>query len=112
MLNWRMDEVMLNVDRSGKLMETFVFQELAAQIDLETQYSLYQYRDRDDGALLGIEVKAGHNVSRKDFAPQEWFRDNIAKNERPYTGIALYSGDRTIAYSDNLLAVPTAALWL
>jgi len=121
-LGWQIDKVMLDVDRSGKLMETFVFQELAAQVDLESRYSLSQYRDRekrevdfiierDDGALLGIEVKAGHNVSRNDFAPQEWFRDNIIKNKKPYTGIVLYSGDRTIKYSDNLLAVPTAALW-
>ena len=60
--------------------------------------------ERDDGAVLGIEVKAGHNVSRKDFAPQEWFRDNIIKNT--YIGIVLYSGDRTIKYNDTLLAVP------
>ena len=122
-LNWRIDEVMLDVDRSGKLMETFIFQELASQVDLESRYSLYQYRDRekreidfiverDGSALLGIEVKAGHNVSRKDFAPQEWFMNNIIKNKKPYIGIVLYSGDRTIKYSDNLLAVPIAALWL
>jgi len=121
-LNWRIDEVMLDIDRSGKLMETFVFQELAAQIDLESKYSLYQYRDRekheidfvverDDGILLGIEVKAGHNVSFADFAPQKWFRNNIIKKKKPYIGIVLYSGDRSIKYSDNLLAVPIAALW-
>ena len=126
-LNWRIDEVMMNADRSGKLMETFVYQELAAQVDLESGYSLYQYRDREkreidfiverapdsgrDGATLGIEVKAGHSVSRKDFAPQEWFRDNLIKNKKAYTGIVLYSGNRTIMYSDNFLAVPIAALW-
>jgi predicted AAA+ superfamily ATPase len=113
---------MLDVDRSGKLMETFVFQELAAQVDLESRYSLYQYRDRekreidfvverDDGAILGVEAKAGHNVSRKDFAPQEWFINKIIKNRKPYIGIVLYSGDRTIKYSDNLIAVPIASLW-
>ena len=122
-LNWRTDNVMLNVDQSGKLMETFVFQELAAQVDLESRYSLYQYRDRekreidfivecDDGAILGIEVKAGHNVSRADFTPQEWFRENMVKGKKKYTGIVLYSGDRTIMYSDNFLAVPIAALWM
>jgi len=121
-LNWQMDKVMLDTDRSGKLMETFVFQELAAQVDLESKYSLYQYRDRekreidfiverDDGVTLGIEVKAGHNVSSKDFATQEWFRENILKNRKSYIGIVLYSGDRTIKYKDNFVAVPIASLW-
>ena len=121
-LGWNPKDVFINEDRSGKLLETFVFQELAAQIDLEKKYNLFQYRDRtdreidflverEDGALLGIEVKAGHSVSRKDFAPQEWFVENIIKNKNTYTGLVLYSGDRTIQFGENILAVPTAALW-
>jgi predicted AAA+ superfamily ATPase len=69
-LNWKKDEVMIDYDRAGKLMETFVFQELSAQIDLDSNYSLYQYRDSknreidfliergDDETLVGIKVKA------------------------------------------------------
>ena len=121
-LGWNPKEVSMNNDRSGKLIETFVFQELAAQIDMENKYNLFQYRDRvdreidflverEDGALLGIEVKAGHNVSKDDFKAQKWFEDNIMKNKKAYTGIVLYSGDRTIQFEKNLLAVPTAALW-
>ena len=121
-LGWNPDEVFTNTDRSGKLIETFVFQELAAQIDMENRYNLAQYRDRlgreidflverEDGALLGIEVKAGHNVSVDDFKAQKWFEENILKNEKPYIGIVLYSGDRTIHFEENMLAVPTAALW-
>ena len=121
-LGWNPKDVFVNEDRSGKLIETFVFQELSAQIDLEDNYFLFQYRDRvdreidflvenEDGSLLGIEVKAGHNVSKNDFKHQEWFIENILKNKKPYTGIVLYSGDRTIRFSENMLAVPTAALW-
>ena len=123
LLGWKPDEVFMSEDRSGKLIETFVFQELAAQTDLENNCRLFQYRDRlnreidflverDDGALAGIEVKSSHSVSRKDFASQEWFIKNILKNNKPaYTGLVLYSGDRTIPFGENLLAVPTAALW-
>ena len=122
-LDWQMDKVMLDVDRSGKLMETFVFQELAAQINLDGGYSLYQYRDREkreidfiiersDGMIVGVEVKAGHNVSREDFTPQLWFRDSVIKNRQPYKAIVLYSGERTISYGENMLAVPIAALWM
>ena len=122
MLGWTKDGIMRDSDRSGKLMETFVFQELAAQIDLDRDYSLFQYRDyknheidflieRDDGAMLGIEVKAGHSVSREDFAPQIWFKENIIKQKTPYTGIVVYSGEDTVSFGNGLHAVPIAALW-
>jgi len=122
-LGWNPKDVIMNNDRSGKLMETFVFQELSAQVDLENKYNLFQYRDRldreidflverDDGALLGIEVKAGHSVSKDDFKSQKWFEENIVKFQKPYVGIILYSGDRTVSFEENMLAVPTAALWL
>ncbi|MCL2792604.1 MAG: ATP-binding protein [Spirochaetaceae bacterium] len=121
-LGWKQDDIMLDVDRSGKLMETFVYQELAAQIDLESSYSLYQYRDREkreidflvereDGALIGIEVKASHSVSSGDFAHQKWFRENIIKNKKPYIGIVLYSGEQILSFGEKLLAVPIATLW-
>ncbi|MCL2833377.1 MAG: ATP-binding protein [Treponema sp.] len=121
-LGWDPKKVFMSSDQSGKLIETFVFQELAALADLDTKYRLCQYRDRngqeidfllerDDESLLGIEVKAGHNVSMDDFKPQIWFSENIIKNTKPYTGIILYSGDRTIRFSKNMTAVPTAALW-
>ena len=121
-LGWNKKEVLLNHDRSGKLIETFIFQEIAALADLKSDYSLCQYRDREnreidfiiereDGALLGIEAKAGHNVSKEDFKHLEWFEKNIVKGKNDFIGIVLYSGDRTIHFSKNMLAVPTAALW-
>jgi predicted AAA+ superfamily ATPase len=87
-LGWNPKEVFVSQDRSGKLIETFVFQELSAQIDLGNKYTLSQYRDRtakeidfiverEDGALLGIEVKAGHNVSSEDFAAQRRFAEML-----------------------------------
>ncbi|MDR1649726.1 MAG: ATP-binding protein [Synergistaceae bacterium] len=120
-LGWDAKEVSLNPDRSGKLVETFVFQELAAQTDLDGRYSLYQYRDREkreidfivereDGAMTGIEVKAGHNVVKRDFAHQEWFAENLVKDKQ-FVGIILYSGENTLSFGENLLAVPIASLW-
>ena len=122
LLGWNPKDIFMDHDRSGKLIETFVFQELAAQIDLENKYALFQYRDRtdreidflverEDGALLGIEVKAAHNVSIDDFKAQIWFSENIMKIKKSYIGIVVYSGDRTIQFKENMLAVPTAALW-
>jgi len=122
-LGWKKEDVIRNSDRSGKLMETFIFQELAAQIDLDRDYKLYQYRDykqhevdflieRDDGAMVGIEVKASHSVSMEDFSPQIWFKENIVKGKMPYTALVLYSGEDTLSFGNGLLAVPTAALWM
>ncbi|MCL1956488.1 MAG: DUF4143 domain-containing protein, partial [Fibromonadales bacterium] len=121
-LGWNKKEVMLNSDRAGKLMETFAFNELAAQVDLDSAYSLYQYRDRksreidfiverEDEALIGIEVKAGQSVSKEHFASQMWFKENIIKGKKPYLGIVLYSGEHTLSYGDGMLAVPIAALF-
>lgn len=121
-LRWDLKEVLLNRDRSGKLMETFVFQELAAQIDLNPGLALYHYRDREQRevdfiveneqkAVLGIEVKSSHSVSNRDFRHLIWFRDNIAEDS-PFTGIVLYAGEDVIPFGDRLWAVPIASLWL
>ena len=121
LLNWKRSDVALNSDRSGKLMETFVFQELAAQVDLNSDYSLYQYRDakkreidfiveKENEGLAGFEVKASRSVSREDFSSQIWFKENIAKNKL-YRGIVLYSGEDTLSFGNGMLAVPIAAFW-
>ena len=84
---------------------------------------MFQYRDykkheidfvveRDDGAIAGIEVKASHSVSKDDFAPQIWFKENIIKSGTPYTAFVLYSGEDTLSFGSGLLAVPIAALWM
>lgn len=121
-LRWNEEQVALDADRSGKLVETFVFNELAAQIDVHGgSYELSHYRDReqreidflierDDGALLGIEVKAGSALGEGDFRHLKWFRDNLAK-KRPFTGLVLYSGAFVGSMGDGLWAVPFGALW-
>ncbi len=121
-LNWRLEQVELDADRSGKLIETFIFNELAAQIDANPiKYELFHYRDREqreidfliereDQALLGIEVKASSVISSADFKHLTWFRDNIAK-DRPFIGIVLYSGEYAGSMGNGLWAVPFGSLW-
>ena len=119
-LRWRFDDILDDSDRSGKLMETFVFHELAALADLE-HFNLFHYRDRarhevdfivenDHGDLLGIEVKTGSQVRKDDFKHLYWFRDNIAA-KRKFTGIVLYTGPHTASFADDMKAVPASALW-
>ena len=97
-----------------------MFTELAAQIDLSGDYSLYQYRDIDkreidfivedaDGNLAGIEVKAGSGVGKKDFKHLAWFREHLAKGRR-FVGIVLYAGSETLSFGNGMLAVPISVL--
>jgi len=121
LLQWRLDDVLLDADRSGKIVETFVFNELAAQIDLHDGYRFYHYRDRLDreidfivennrGELLGIEVKAGTSFSPDDCRHMTWFKNNIVP-DKPFTGVVLHSGQDILPLGENMYAVPIAALW-
>jgi predicted AAA+ superfamily ATPase len=121
MLNWRMEDVLFDTDKSGKIVETFVFNELAAQLALKMGYKFYHYRDRDKreidfiieddrDVLLGVEVKAGSAVSGNDFRHMLWFKQNIAP-DREFMGIVLYSGENVLPFGPDMYAVPIAALW-
>jgi predicted AAA+ superfamily ATPase len=120
-LNWNFDSVFLDPDRSGKIVETLVFNELSILTGLGYSYSLSQYRDRrgkeidfivenDRGEFLGIEVKAGSMVSPDDAKHLRWFRDNIVP-DRIFTGVVLYTGENTLPLGADIYAVPVAALW-
>ena len=118
-LGWGEDEVYMDECRNGKLVETWVYQQLAAIAEVEGGYSISHYRDnrkreidfmveRKDGAVLGVEVKAGQ-ASLDDFKHLKWFAANLAK-ERQFTGIVLYSGEQTLRFGEGFYAVPLAAL--
>jgi predicted AAA+ superfamily ATPase len=118
LLGWNESEVYMDENRNGKLVETWVYQQLAAIAEVEGGYTISHYRDnrkreidfmveRKDGAVLGVEVKAGQ-ASLSDFKHLKWFAANLAK--KPFTGIVLYSGDKTLRFGDGLYAVPLSAL--
>lgn len=121
-LNLNLSETRLSPDQTGKVVETFVFNELAAYMDVQNEkYRLFQYRDReqrevdfvierDDGAILGIEVKAGTSLNDKSFKYLEWFKAHIAK-DKPFVGIILYTGNKPIKFKNGMWAVPISNLW-
>lgn len=119
LLDWDEDEAYLDPDISGKLVESWVYHELAAIADAEGGYAISQYRDKnrrevdfivenEKGALLGIEVKAGSNVGKDDFKHVKWFGENLAK--KAYTGIVLYTGAHVQRFGEGYYAVPMSAL--
>lgn len=122
LLRWKMDQVRFDSDRSGKLMETFAFNEIMAQVEAgDGLYELFHYRDREkreidfliereDNALLGIEIKAGSAIGKNDFKHMKWFQNNLAKNQT-FIGLILYTGEFPASFGDNLWAVPFGLLW-
>jgi predicted AAA+ superfamily ATPase len=121
LLNWRFDDVLLDSDRCGKIVETLVCNELFAQTSLSYEYSLYHYRDRAKreidfvvknrrGAILGIEVKSGSMVNHNDCRHLNWFKDNLAEGQF-FRGIILYTGENAIPLGESICALPIAALW-
>jgi predicted AAA+ superfamily ATPase len=121
LLDWDLKEVLYDPDRAGKIVETLVFNEISAQIDLNSECKIYHYRDRDkreidfiieklQKEIIGVEVKAGSNVSPDDCRHLVWFKNTYAKN-RPFIGIVLYTGENTLSLGQDIYAVPIATLW-
>jgi len=109
----------MNEDRSGKVVETWVCQNLGSLVDLNPDCEMWQYRDsnkreidfvieRSDGSMLGIEVKAGASLGAEDFKHLKWFAKTLAKGD--FTGIVLYSGQNVLRFGEGFYAVPFAAL--
>jgi predicted AAA+ superfamily ATPase len=121
LLDWNLKDVLYDPDRSGKLVETLVFNEISTQIDLNSEYKMYHYRDREKREIdfiierlqketVGVEVKAGSNVSPADCRHLVWFKNTYARN-RPFIGIVLYTGENTLSLGQDIYAVPIATLW-
>lgn len=120
-LDWNLDKVRLDGERNGKLIETFVFNQLATIVECSQDYKLYHYRDRDkreidflienkQGDFLGIEVKAGSSISSDSFKHMRWFKTHLAVNHN-FIGIVLYTGQHIVSFGDNMWAVPICAIW-
>jgi predicted AAA+ superfamily ATPase len=117
-LGWNEENVYLDEQKNGKLIETWVYNQLSSIIDLSHEYTISHYRDnkkreidfiveRQDGAMLGIEVKSG-TASNSDFKHLKWFASNLVQNN--FIGIVFYSGEHTLRFGEKLYAVPLSAL--
>jgi len=121
-LGWRAQEVALDPDRSGKILETFAYCEIAAAAECGEDWRIHHYRDWEnreidlllererDGAMLAVEVKATSSVKREDFRTLQWFKQTLARDS-DFTGVVVYTGERLLAFGEGLWAVPFASLW-
>ncbi len=105
----------------GAIVETFVFSEVLKQATWTCgSKSFYHMRSKDgkevdivvqNGArkVVGIEVKAGKNVSSSDFSGLRSLAETCGENF--IRGIILYDGTETKSFKDEFLALPISCLW-
>jgi predicted AAA+ superfamily ATPase len=107
--------------RFGALLETFVFAELLKQAGWEPdppRASFFRTRDgeevdivleRDDGLMIGVEVKAAATVTGADFKGLEQLAH--AAGDALVLGVVLYDGTLTVPFGDRLWAAPIGTLF-
>jgi predicted AAA+ superfamily ATPase len=116
-----LDRVKANRGEFGALLESFVFSEvLKLMTGSDLRLTPYHFRDqqmhevdivleRDDGMIVGIEVKAAATVKSSDFAGLRTLAE--ACKERFAYGVVLYDSTDLIPFGDKLTAVPLSCLW-
>jgi hypothetical protein len=118
-----LDQHALADDRQtlGRLLETFVFQELRRQASFgDDDLRFYHFRTRDGGEvdvviergardIAGIEVKASATVGPGDFSGLRQLA--AAAGTRFVAGVVLYDGETSAGFGERMFAVPVRALW-
>jgi len=113
----------LKANRSefGALLESFAFSEVMKLLTAsDLQLTPYHFRDqqmrevdvvleRDDGVIVGIEIKAGATVKSQDFAGLRTLAQ-ACKGRFAY-GVVLYDSANIVPFGERLAAVPLSCLW-
>jgi hypothetical protein len=109
-------------DRSlfGRLLETFVYQELRRHASWrEAAVAFSHFRDKDQvevdvvlesaGRVAGVEVKAASTVTGDDFRGLRKLKDAVQTNFA--AGAVVYDGEAVVGFGDRLFAIPISQLW-
>jgi len=121
-LGLTVDDVLLDGDLLGRVIETFVVAQLRAELALTvparsmSHLRLPQGRHEIDivvelgpRRLVAIEVKATSSPSADDAKHLRWLRDEFGS--AVVAAVVLHTGPRAFAWSDGTLALPIATLW-
>lgn len=115
------ERVRANRDLFGSLLESFVFSEvLKLMTASDLRLTPYHFRDqqmrevdmvleRDDGMIVGIEIKASATVKSSDFGGLRTLAE--ACKERFAYGVVLYDSTDLVPFGDRLAAAPLSCLW-
>jgi uncharacterized protein len=116
------DDVLSNDDLLGRIVDTFVFNELSARVgaddDRATLHHLRTAGGRqevdlivefDGGHLYGVEVKATSVPTPRHARHLIWMRDELGASFAG--GVVLHTGPEIIELADRIIALPICALW-
>lgn len=116
------DDVVLNGDLVGRLLETFVVAQVRAELALmspsprmhhlrtgEGRHELDMVLEVGPAALIGIEIKATSTPDPGDAQHLRWFRRELGNQVR--ATVLLHTGPNTLRFDDGTVAVPISALW-
>ena len=105
----------------GRVLENFVLLEILKQVSWSKYHlSLFHFRtssgqevdfviERNDGTLVGIEVKAAASVSSNTFGHLKVLAKETGK--RFLRGIVFYTGKESIPFAKNMFALPIDVLF-
>lgn len=111
----------LQSQRFGSLLEGFVGAELLKQQGwASTYFDLYHYREYggvevdwilvlEDGGVIGIEVKSTSDPRASHAKGLQALRQRMGSAWRG--GVVFHTGDRGLAFRDDIIALPVSSLW-
>lgn len=110
----------LQEQQFGRLVETWVYGQIAPEMDTHTDWRLFHYRANEDaevdflvendrGELLGLEVKSRETLKPDDFKGLKKFKEAFKGTK--FIGVVLYPGDKIFRQADGFWAIPMSAMW-
>lgn len=116
------NDVLLDGDLLGRLIETFVVAQIRAELSLRVpgcrMHHLRTSQGRNEidlvievGArrLVAIEIKATSTPDPSDATHLRWFRRELG--DAVLATVLLHTGPNTLTFDDGTIAAPISALW-
>lgn len=116
------DDVLLDGDLLGRVLETFVAAQIRGQLAASAaRPRLFHLRDQngrrevdllvevDGRRIVGVEVKATAAPTRADARHLAWLRDRLGEGFA--AGVVLHTGSRPYVLDHRIVAAPICSLW-
>ncbi|WP_308209120.1 DUF4143 domain-containing protein [Actinoallomurus purpureus] len=116
------DSVLRDPDLLGRLIDTFVAEQLRAELPVSDHQPRMHHLRQEGGRreidilielaghrIIGIEVKASTGPNRDSGRHLAWLRDELG--DRFVRGLVLHTGRHVYELGDRITAAPICTLW-